>query len=622
MPPYIVIDYEGFYDQKTYSLRKMTPVEYILDPRFELIGAGVCEGDTGLPFWLDGHELQDYLQGNSGVPLVSHNALFDMCVTLWKLRVNPPLMIDTMGMARATIQGYIRGVSLASVGRYLGIGHKGDAVLKASGYTGAMLRQSPMWSDYVAYAKNDAAMCRDIFKALRPSFPRAEYEIMDMVIRMATHPQALLNEALLAEHAQSIAANKDALLHSAGLSSRDALMSNDKFAAALEAYGVDPPRKISLTTKKETWAFAKTDQGMAELEEHDNPAVQALVAARLGHKSTIEETRTERFQSIARLDWQGVCRPRSMPMPLKYSGPHTHRLSGDWKLNVQNLGRGSKLREAVEAPPGYKIVSVDASQIEARLNAVVSGQDDLVADFALGKDVYSTFAGEEVYHMPVDKKNNPKERFIGKQCILGLGYNMGPPKFKTKVRSDSRLQLGMDIDMSLPEATAIVQAYRRRYNKIAGAWRFLQSMLPRLAHEDSRVMFGPMMFRHRCVEGPNGLFLHYPELNQVVKDGNTRWIYTFNGAPKDLYGGKILENFCQYLARVANFEAAVRLRRLFPQFWPAIQVHDELVYVIPDPAVAEFKEAAIVEMSRSPWWAPNAPLAAEAGVGQSYGNAK
>jgi len=95
----IVLDFETYYDND-FSLRKMTPVEYILDPRFETIGCAVR--DDGNTFWLEPHELVDYLAKlPPKVAVVSHNALFDMCILAWKFNYVPHMMIDTLGMARA-----------------------------------------------------------------------------------------------------------------------------------------------------------------------------------------------------------------------------------------------------------------------------------------------------------------------------------------------------------------------------------------------------------------------------------------------------------------------------------------------------------------------------------------
>lgn len=903
---YVVIDFETYYGPD-YTLRHMTPAEYIMDPRFEAIGAAVCVGDEGRAHWLDGPALTTFIYEHRHLPFVSHNALFDMCIVAWRFGVVPRLMIDTMSMSRALIAAYTKGVSLAKVAEFLKLGVKGDAIVNASGMTGAMLRANPiLWPRYVSYAINDAELCRDIFKRLRGAFPRQEYVVNDLVIRMTCRPRFVLDREKLALHAASIAANKQALLDQCGLTSRESLMSNEKFATALETLGVEPPTKISKLTGKVTYAFAKSDQAMTDLENHEDERVQALVAARLGHKSTLEETRTARFQSIANLDWQGMAEPCAMPMPLKYSGAHTHRLSGDWTLNLQNLPRGGLLRRALRAPPGYTVVPGDASQIEARINALVCGQDDLVEAFRRRVDVYSQFASENIYHRPIDKKSDPAGRFVGKtclaegtlvytdhglvpiekitrnhrvwdgdnwvchlglafngfkktlklcnvsltpdhlvfcgtrwweakqflrdgrlltralahaegrspsqvtsevsllrcpplscgaiagdpstpsttetlsrfallgatsarrkrhvrsgigatprpcpttptgagfstvwrrlssgatilmtgrtlttvcaafpsalsgalreqrscstyplsmggtirlgkwtaststgttnretlgsrpgkttsgtsegsatskqksrvydicsagpnsrfmihtdqgpllvhNCILSLGYQSGWRTFRNMIRVQSRQQIKMDLILTDAEAQNIVQAYRKRYHYISGAWKTLQNLLPALAYSDSKIMFGPMTLRHQRVDSPGGLPLFYHDLKQEVVDGKTQWTFTYQGKPKYLYGGKLLENLVQHLARLCNMDAAVRLFARFPDerlvSW-ALQVHDELVYIVRNDVVPEFMPALEEELSRAPWWAPSAPLAAEVGSGETYGDAK
>jgi DNA polymerase len=102
-------------------------------------------------------------------------------------------------------------------------------------------------------------------------------------------------------------------------------MSNNQLADLLTSLGVTPPMKKSLATGKQTLAFSKTDEEFKALLEHENPMIQAIVAARLGVKSTLEETRTERFIGIASRG--------PMPVPLRYYAAHTGRWGGDDKLN-------------------------------------------------------------------------------------------------------------------------------------------------------------------------------------------------------------------------------------------------------------------------------------------------
>src|SRR6202040_1536873 len=111
-------------------------------------------------------------------------------------------------------------------------------------------------------------------------------------------------------------------------------------------------------------------------------------------------------------------------VPLKYSGARTHRLSGDDKTNWQNFARISPIRAGIVAPPGYRVVHRDSSQIEARMVAWLAKCAKLLRAFAEGCDVYSEFAST-IYLRNITRADI-KERFVGKTAILGLGYNCGP----------------------------------------------------------------------------------------------------------------------------------------------------------------------------------------------------
>jgi DNA polymerase len=191
------------------------------------------------------------------------------------------------------------------------------------------------------------------------------------------------------------------------------LMSNKRFAALLEKLDVDPPMKVSPTTGNLTYAFAKTDDAFTALLEHENPVVQAAVAARLGNKTTIEESRTETFM--------GVESRGTFPFPLRYSGAAvTFRWSG-FDYNVQNMGRASPLRTSIKAPRGFKVVAADLSNIELRLGLYMAGQDDKVELIRNGLDKYLDTA-TSIFNMTYDdlvalgKKS--RERTTGKVVDL------------------------------------------------------------------------------------------------------------------------------------------------------------------------------------------------------------
>lgn len=625
-----VIDFETYYDSE-YSLRKMTPAEYILDPRFETIGLAVRESwPSNKPtYWVDGPDAQSFFDNldPNDTCLVSHNALFDMCVVAWRYCFVPRLMVDTLGVSRAVLGHVLKSLSLSNVARHLGLGVKGDTVMKVIGMNRRAIIAAGLYEDYKTYSIGDADLCAGVYDKLVRSgqFPVGEIPVMDMVLRCAIQPEFHIDKMLLAEHLNTVQKEKEVLLARAmcvGVNDKSDLMSNEKFAAVLRSLGVEPPTKTSPVTGKVTYAFAKTDRAMIDLEEHENPAVQAVVAACTGHKSTLEETRTQRIISISNLVWPDRA-PARMPMPLRYGGAHTGRLSGDWSLNVQNLpSRGGKdtLRRAFIAPPGHSVLAVDASQIEARIVAWICGQNDLVQQFADGEDVYSLFASD-VFGYPVHKKTHPTERFIGKTGILGLGYQVGSTKFSNTVEVQSQLQLGHKVEMPLHEGERVVQHYRTKYDRISGSWRRLQyEGIPVLAQGGS-FTFGPCIFSRGCIIRPNGLKLYYHDLHQETGEYGTQWVFTYGGKPKKLYGGATLENVVQSLARDIVMAAAVRIRKR-TGFYFKLQVHDELVFIVPTDSVTELRDIVVEEMSRRIDWYSDLPLAAEAGFGPSYGDAK
>jgi DNA polymerase len=616
---FIFQDYESFYSQE-YSLRKMTPIEYILDPRWETTLCAFAQDDED-PYWIDGPEVGNHLAtfNPDDVCFVSHNALFDMCVNSFRYGFVPKLMIDTMSMARALVYHKTGRVSLEKVAEHLDVGVKGKTILKVQGLNRLAIKAAGLWGDYTQYAMDDVTLCRGIFKQLRPRFPASEILINDNVIRCAITPTIKLDADKLATHLAKVRADKDLLLAQAmllGADGKSDLMSNERFATLLRGLGVEPPMKVSKTTGKPAYAFAKSDEGMIELEEHPSPAVQAVVAARLGHKSTLEETRTERLLTISQLEIPGRGQGW-MPIPLRFSGAHTHRLSGDWSLNMQNLPtrKGNDLRESLVAPEGCIVITVDSSQIEARTVSWLARCLILIEAFARGEDVYSLFASA-VYGYPVAKKTHKVERFLGKTAILGLGFGMGWLRFMDQVRVQAADQ-GIEIAMDEILARTTVDRYRGDYREIPALWKTFDNLLPGIASgRAAGTQVGPVTIEPGAILLPNGLRLFYDDLRH--EDGT--WKYTYAGKTKYTHGPKVTENVVQALARIAVMEASLRIRRRLLPF--AHQVHDELVFVIPSRFEDRARGILLEEMRRRPGWAPDLPLDAEVGVGRNYGEAK
>jgi len=614
----LFLDFETYYDDE-YSLRKMTPAEYVYDPRFEVLGCSFkFPGER--PVYVDGPMIPPFLAALDWTQIwaISHNALFDMLV-LKRLGHVAARYGCTLSMARNWLSHMTGSVALASLAKFYGLDAKWSTLIKTKGVNYQMLVRDPvLHAEVKGYALDDLAKCEYIWDhILADGFPEGELDIIDMVVKMAAQPAFVLDRNLVAAHYAEVVAKKQALLDRVGLDNRDNLMRDEALAAMLIFEGVVPPMKKSKTTGKEMFAFAKTDKAFTALADDDNPMVQALVAARLGHKSTLEETRTQRFMKI------GEVSPM-FPIPLKYSGAHTHRFSGDWSINAQNLGRKSKLRHALRAPPGKKVVSIDASQIEARLNAVLSEEWDLVASFRNGDDVYAHFA-EKIYGYAVNKKDHPIERFVGKTGILSLGYSSSALVFQNMCRVQSEGK----VDMAFADAVNIVNLYRDMYPNIKRNWGFAgKIMLPTIAGTlsmSNKNMWGPVEVRKNQIILPNGNRLRYRDMAYIMDEETSefKWIFKRGNRPIYMYGAKLVENVIQALAFVHIMEVA---RRIFHMtnglLFPAHQVHDELIYIVDEALAEQVATLVRTEMSKPPSWMPNAPLAAESGIGDSYGDAK
>lgn len=406
----ITIDFETYYD-KEYSLKKMTTEAYIRNPLFQIIGVGVKIND-GPTDWYSGSNPKKFLSSidYSKCAVLCHNTAFDGAILSWHCGIKPKFWLDTLSMARP-LHNVTVGGSLAALATYYELGKKGDEVVHAEGKRREDFTDDEM-ERYARYCINDVDLTYALFQKLKRQIPLSELMVIDQTIRMYTEPCIQLDTVILKDHLLDIRRKKQDLLLSISSNLDDALstlMSNDKFAEILQQHGVEPPKKISARTGKETWAFAKTDKGMTDLLDHPDEYVQALVGARLGVKSTIEETRTQAFIDISERG--------ALPIMLNYYGAHTGRFSGGDKINLQNLpSRGNnKIRQALKAPQYSKIIACDSSQIEARLVAWLAGQEDLVQAFREKRDVYSEFASE-VYGRTITKADKI-ERFVGKTCI-------------------------------------------------------------------------------------------------------------------------------------------------------------------------------------------------------------
>jgi DNA polymerase I-like protein with 3'-5' exonuclease and polymerase domains len=617
----VTLDFETYYDVG-FSLSGLTTEEYIRDARFQVIGVAI-KIDEAETYWVTGsHEvIQEALSKidwkNSA--LLCHNTQFDGAILAFRFGIIPNLYLDTLSMARAT-NGVEVGGSLGYLVEHYDLGVKGTEVVNAKGKRLEDFSPTEL-SAYAGYCVNDVNLTYKLFGVLAPKFPQSEINLIDLTLRMYTEPLLEVDDALLQDRLIEVQTEKSELLQGLMVKLeceteecvRGKLASNKQFAEILQELGVIVPTKISPATGKETYALAKGDQGFIDLLEHEDPFIQQLCTVRLGTKSTIEESRIERFIGI------GARNKGKLPIPLKYYGAHTGRWAGSDKVNFQNLPARDKkkkaLKNAVIAPDGYKVINADSSQIEARVLVWLAGQDDVVQWYKEDRDVYCEFAST-VYDRPITKANKT-ERAVGKTCILGLGYGTGWAKLQ------QTLKLAASVTLDEQECKRLVSVYRNVNSRVIDLWRECEEALRDIAswpEGKQPYPIGKHNALHATPQGiklPNGLYIKYPGLTWDTSEAKSKYVYKSRRGFISIWGGSVVENVVQALARIIIGEQMLIVNR---KYRPVLTVHDAVVNVVPENEVNDAMEYIINTMSTPPDWATGLPVACEAHYGVSYGD--
>lgn len=612
----IVIDFESFWDTKNgYTLKKMSMVEYVRDPRFKAFGLGyvwVKDGDVVFnPKWVNGSKIHQWAAEIdwANTDIIAHNAKFDGFILKQVYGIQPRRWIDTKGMSRAVFGKRLKNHSLATIAEFYGFTPKGT--MKTDGLTELTPEQEKELADYCLH---DVELGAQIYSRMAKEFPQSANDALHQTVQMFVAPKIKLNVELLKQTAVGERERK-ANIFSVLQIEKSVFSSNVKFPKLLEKEGFEVPKKFSPKQKnedgspKEIPAIALGDPDFLDLLESENERLRTLCEARVAAKSTLLETRSEKLSKIGETG--------SWPFDVEFSGANqTHRFSGGKGAggNPQNFTRGSALRQAVQAPAGHRLIVGDFSNIELRLVAYLSKDPGLIEAIENDIDLYCDFAST-FYGRIITKKDELERRF-GKCAILGLGYGMGAKKFKRTVR----LQTGMDI--SEEDAQRAVDLYRERYTRVPQLWYILNSSIPLLLDEKKHIVIGlPVEIEKEAIVLPSGLKMQYPNLRQQLVDGHTEWVYDIwdkgQLVKRKLYGGKILENISQGLAgelcRDASLQFGDRVTGL---------VHDEIHLLVPTLLARVMKRRLELAMTKTPRWMPRIKLKAEVGYGSNWLDAK
>lgn len=608
----LALDFETYWDAD-YTLGKgkgfHTTTEYVRSPKFHAHGVSVKFDSDKTAVWITHKDLKKYFKkvkwGTTAI--VCHNTAFDAFILTQIYGVTPAYYFDTLSMARAYLR--IKRNDLDTVARYFGFPGKIQNVLDST--KGKRKLTADEETKLAGYANRDTNIMWKVFQKLLPLFPDDELELVHHTIRAYVEPVLQVNKRLATKIRNDDQRQRAALMKEVGLDEKT-LRSRDKFADVLREHGVEPPMKVSPTTNQPTYAFAEKDLEFQELlEHHPSERVRKLCEARLEVTSTITTSKAERLLKHA---------DPALPIMLKYGSAHTLRWGGGDNLNPQNFPRGSDLRKCLVAPPGYTLVIVDSSQIEARMLFWLAGQWDILDDFRAKKDLYLDFASEYIYMRKLTKKDNPEERFVGKVCVLGLGYMMGWVKLGYTLESGS---MGMKVVLPDTLLQKAVNGYRSRFSEVKRLWQTMKQMLEVIGGRGKETELKNSLFRANQIVLPNGMPLQYPNLVPKLKpkisddasdDSQVTDSWTYDNGKK-LYNGLLLENWDQGLARLV---VAQQILTVVDRYRLALMVHDEGVFVVPKRQAKRALNDILEAFHTPPDWCPELPTAGEGVISDVY----
>jgi DNA polymerase I-like protein with 3'-5' exonuclease and polymerase domains len=261
-------------------------------------------------------------------------------------------------------------------------------------------------------------------------------------------------------------------------------------------------------------------------------------------------------------------------------GAETGRFSSN-EPNLQNIPSsgeyGKLIRNLFVAPPGYKLVVADYSQIEPRVIASFSNDKRLVNNYLTGGDIYTTIGDT----MGVDRK-------AGKVLVLAISYGVGPDK------------IAQQIGCTFTEAKKLLSSFEKEFASLA-------KYKAKVVLEAKRLI--PMPY----VETIFGRRRYIPELNsaefgKVARAERQAFNTVIQGSAADIMKLAIIRAHSCFVTE--------------PDINVILTVHDELVTVCPEDRAEEVAEAIRVSMEGIRLPQITVPLKAEVYVVDKWGQAK
>lgn len=334
----VTIDFETYFNSKDkYSLKNMSIVEYIHDPRFYVQGLGWKVGNYPA-YWISGNKIKAFfnqVKWRNVSAVIAHNIKFDGAILAWKYGIKPKQWIDTKALVKAMLGNTIPTASLKHSAEALGLPAKGE--LNTDGKRELTEEEE---KELAVYCIRDTDIAHSIYQKFKDTFPKGQWDIMDWTVRTFLEPKLSIDGAKCKEIYEASVAHKKELVENIGIAA-SVFRSNQQFAELLVVWGFKVPMKNNKKGKLIP-ALAAKDEAFIKMLASDNNTLRALCEVRRALKQTLEETRAKKMYEISKIS--KYC------FDVIFSGAQTtHRFSGGNGCagNPQNFGKTSKLREAI-----------------------------------------------------------------------------------------------------------------------------------------------------------------------------------------------------------------------------------------------------------------------------------
>lgn len=543
--------------------------------------------------------------------VLCHHAQFDGLILSHHYGIRPAFWLDTYSMASVILGNHVK-VGLDKLLHHFRLTPKS---VPYNLFRGKRFEELDLWTlrQVLDGCSGDTVGTWQVFQHLMRAFreragfdfPQSELELIDTTIRWFTEPALVGDIDLLGEIWKEERKNKADALAEIGATIQD-IRSDAKLIELFEAEGVEVAYKKGKNGLIP--CFAATDDWLREMQDDDDERVSALADARVQVKSNAVQSRADT------LGWMAARGP--LCIYIRYAGAHTTRWAGGDGSNFQNNKRGHRIRSVACAPDGFLVAAPDSEQIECRLLNTLAGQWDVVERFRAGADPYVALASA-IYGRTITKADIP-ERGCGKQGELSCGYMAGAKTFQ---RTAAKGAYGPPAKLSSEFAQFCVDTYRSTHLAITGRggyWQQAGGMLNTLTVGAS-CSWGPMEIRDHRVWLPNGLPIIYDTLVYELDEGTGEFSYRLQTRRGwvHMYGGKLVENVVQALARVKIAEDILEIRRGGLQ--TCGMSHDEVWVLIPEgPSAEDALNWCKQVMSRPAAWLPECPFSADAKMGKRY----